>query len=100
VLLAKYYLFDQNKKNDMGGASSVDGRRTGVYRVLAGKPKGKSPIRRPRRGWEDNIKMRLRMFDGGGHGLDRCGSGQGQVAGTCECGNEIPGSIKCGEFLY
>jgi hypothetical protein len=20
------------------------------------------------------------------------------VAGTCECGNELPGSIKCGEF--
>jgi hypothetical protein len=24
---------------------------------------------------------------------------QGQVAGTCECGNEPSGSIKCGEFL-
>jgi hypothetical protein len=23
----------------------------------------------------------------------------GQVAGTCECGNEPSGSIKCGEFL-
>jgi hypothetical protein len=23
----------------------------------------------------------------------------GQVVGTCECGNEPPGSIKCGEFL-
>ena len=32
-------------------------------------------------------------------GLNRIGSGQGQVAGTCECGNEPPGSIKCGEFL-
>ena len=26
-------------------------------------------------------------------------SGWGQVAGTCECGNEPLGSIKCGEFL-
>ena len=34
-----------------------------------------------------------------GHGLDRSGSGQGQVMGTCECGNEPSGSIKCGEFL-
>ena len=34
------------------------------------------------------------------HGLDLSGSGQGQVASTCECGNELPGSIKCGEFLY
>ena len=30
---------------------------------------------------------------------DRAGSGYGQVAGTCECGNEPSGSIKCGEFL-
>ena len=34
-----------------------------------------------------------------GHGLDQAGSGQGQVAGTCECDNEPSGSIKCGEFL-
>ena len=36
---------------------------------------------------------------GGGHVLVRCGSGQGQMPGTCECGNELSGSIKCGEFL-
>jgi len=29
-----------------------------------------------------------------GLGMDRSGSGQGQVAGTCECGNEPSGSIK------
>jgi len=33
------------------------------------------------------------------NGLDRVGLGQGQVAGTCGCGNEPLGSIKCGEFL-
>jgi hypothetical protein len=32
-------------------------------------------------------------------GLDRAGSGYIQVAGTCECDNELSGSIKCGEFL-
>jgi len=31
--------------------------------------------------------------------MDRHGSGQGQVAGTCECDNEPSGYIKCGEFL-
>ena len=36
---------------------------------------------------------------GGGHGLDLSGSGYGQVAGSCECGNEPLGSIKRGEFL-
>ena len=33
------------------------------------------------------------------YGLDRAGSGQGQVAGTCEGGNEPSGSVKCGELL-
>ena len=33
------------------------------------------------------------------YGLDRSGSGQGQVAGTCECSNEPSDSIKRGEFL-
>ena len=31
--------------------------------------------------------------------LDLAGSGQGQLVGTCECGNKPSGSIKCGEFL-
>ena len=34
------------------------GERRGVYRVLVGKPEGKRPPGRPRRGWED-IKMDL-----------------------------------------
>jgi hypothetical protein len=33
-------------------------------------------------------------------GLDACGSGQEQVAGCCEHGNEALGSIKSGKFLY
>jgi len=32
-------------------------------------------------------------------GLDQAGSGKGQVAATCECGDEPSGSIKCGEFF-
>jgi hypothetical protein len=36
---------------------------------------------------------------GGGEGLDISGSGQGQVVGCCECGNEPTGSINCGELL-
>jgi hypothetical protein len=31
----------------------------GVYRVLVGRPEGKRPLGRPRRRWEDNIKMDL-----------------------------------------
>jgi hypothetical protein len=35
-------------------------KRRGVYKVLVGRPKGKRPLGRPRRRWEDNIKMDLR----------------------------------------
>jgi hypothetical protein len=35
------------------------GDRKGVYRVLAGKSEGKKLLGRPRRRWEDNIKMDL-----------------------------------------
>ena len=31
----------------------------GVHRVLVGKPEGKRPLGRPRRRWEDTIKMDL-----------------------------------------
>jgi hypothetical protein len=31
----------------------------GVYRVLVGRPERKRPLGRPRRRWEDNIKMDL-----------------------------------------
>ena len=33
------------------------GEDRSVHRVLVGKPEGKRPLRRPRRRWEDNIKM-------------------------------------------
>ena len=33
------------------------GEESGVHRVLVGKPEGKRPLGRPRRRWEDNIKM-------------------------------------------
>jgi hypothetical protein len=34
-----------------------------------------------------------------GHGLDLSGSATGQVAGSCECGNEYSCFIKWGEIL-
>jgi hypothetical protein len=36
------------------------GERRGAYRALVGKPEGRGPLGRPRRRWEDNIKMDLR----------------------------------------
>ena len=42
------------------------GDRRDVYRVLVGKPEGMRPIGRPRRRWEDNIKMDLQEVRSGG----------------------------------
>jgi len=43
----------------MGGACSAYGGMRGVYRVLVRKPERKGPHGRPRRRWEDNIKLDL-----------------------------------------
>jgi len=37
-----------------------------VYRILVGKPEGRRPLGRPRRRWEDNIKMNLQEVGCGG----------------------------------
>jgi hypothetical protein len=44
------------------------GKSRGVYRVLVGKPEGKRTLGRPRRRWEDNIKMDLQEV--GCRGMD------------------------------
>ena len=49
------------------------GEGRGVNRVLVGKPEGKSPLGRPRRRLEDNIKMDLQEVGGWGGG--RCAQG-------------------------
>jgi len=46
------------------------GEGRGVHRVLVGKPEGKSPLGRPRRRWEDNIKMDLREVGGIGDWME------------------------------
>jgi hypothetical protein len=43
--------------------------KRGAYRILVGRPEGRRPLGRPRRSWEDNIKMHLQAM-GWGHGLD------------------------------
>jgi hypothetical protein len=42
------------------GHVALMGEGRGIYRVLVGRPEGKRPLGRPRRRWEDNIKMDLR----------------------------------------
>ena len=54
----------------MGWAGHVarKGEKRGVYRVLVGKPEGNRPLGKPRRRWEDNIKMDLQEV--GCEGMD------------------------------
>jgi hypothetical protein len=51
---------DQIKKSEMAGNLVCMWERRGVYTVLLGK------FGRPRRRWEDNIKIDLKKWDGGG----------------------------------
>jgi len=44
------------------------GKSRGLCRVLVGKPEGKKPLGRPRRRWENNIKMDLQEV--GSRGMD------------------------------
>jgi len=50
----------------MGGHVARMGDRIGAYRILAGKPEGNRLLGRPRRRWEDNIKMDLQEVGYGG----------------------------------
>jgi hypothetical protein len=42
------------------------GEERGVHSVLVGKPEGKRQFGKPKRRWEDNIKMNLQEVGGGG----------------------------------
>jgi hypothetical protein len=42
------------------------GEKRNAYRILVGKPEGKKPLGKPKRRWEDNIKINLREIGWGG----------------------------------
>jgi hypothetical protein len=82
------------KKDEMGRACSTNGEKRSAYRILVGKPEGKRPLGRPRRRWEDNIRMDFREMGWGGMdwiylAQDR----EGPLENPCENGNEPSGSI-------
>jgi hypothetical protein len=69
------------------------GEGRGVYRVLVGRPEANRPLGRPRRMWEDNIKMDYREI--GIDGANWIQLAQDMVQWrACEHGNESPGSIR------
>jgi hypothetical protein len=92
VLLAKYYLGDEIKKNEMGGACSAYRGREEVHSGF----------------WWGNLRKSAHLENLGGDGsiilkwnvkIGGCGlhwsfSGQGQVACRCDSSNDILGSIN------
>jgi hypothetical protein len=54
--------------DEMGRACSTNGEKRNAYRILLGKPEGKRPLGRPRRRWEDNIRMDFKEI--GWSGMD------------------------------
>jgi len=56
------------------------GKRGGAYRAIVWNPEGTRPLGSPRRKWEDNIKIELKLV-GWGHGLYWSGSELWTVGG-------------------
>ena len=55
----------KSRRMRLAGHVARMGEDRGVQRLLVGKPEGKRPLGRPRRRWEDNIKMDLQEVGGG-----------------------------------
>jgi hypothetical protein len=62
ILYSSPNIIRQSKSRRMRWAGHVArmGEERNVYRVLTGKPEGKTPLGRPRRRWGDGIRMDLR----------------------------------------
>jgi hypothetical protein len=70
IFFTVYYLPNivrvvKSKRMKWAGHVARMGEDRVVHRVLVGKPEGKRPLRRPRRRWEDNIKMDFQEVGGG-----------------------------------
>jgi hypothetical protein len=83
----------------MDGARSAYGERRGVYRVLVGKPEGKRPLGRPRRRWENNIKMDLKDVGCGGMAWVEMVRDRDRWRALVNAVMNLRGPLKCGEFL-
>jgi hypothetical protein len=56
----------KSRRMRWAGHVALTGRDRKVYKIFVGKPEGRRPLGRPRRRWEDGIKMDLRESGGGG----------------------------------
>ena len=65
MLLTEYCAGGIIEKNEMGGACGAYGAGERGVEGSGGETEGKRPLGRPRRRWEDNIKMDLQEVGGG-----------------------------------
>jgi hypothetical protein len=56
----------KSRRLRLAGHVARMGEKKNACRILVGKPERKKPLERPRRRWEDNIKMNLRDIECGG----------------------------------
>jgi hypothetical protein len=49
----------KSRRMRWAGRVTLMGEGRGAYRILVGRPEGRRPMGRPRRRWEDNIKIDL-----------------------------------------
>ena len=64
LLQLKFNSMVKSRRMSWAGHVARMGKGRGVHRVLVGKPERKRPLGRPRRRWEDNIKMDLQKVGG------------------------------------
>jgi hypothetical protein len=72
--------------------------RSVVYSILVVKSEGMRALGRSRLRWKITLRWIFRKWNVAAW-TDWSWLGYGQVADTCECGNDPSGSTRCGEFL-
>jgi hypothetical protein len=75
------------------------GEERGVHRVLVGKPEGKRPLGRPRRRWDDNIKMDLQEVGGCRGDWMELAQDRERWRALVSTVRDFRVPLKCGEFL-
>ena len=75
------------------------GETSGVYRVLEGRPEGKRPLGRPRRRWEDIIKIDLQDVGYWGKDWIELAQDRDRWRALVNAVMNLWGSIRVGNFL-
>jgi hypothetical protein len=89
----------KSRRMRWAGHVALMGEERGVHRVLVGKPEGKRPFGRPRRRWEDNIKMDLQEDGEGGGDWMELAQDRDKWRALVSTVKNLRVPKKCGEFL-